>query len=117
MPDVGRVSSWKVETNCMEREMSSKTEKDAYKNYVRPTILCRSKAWCLEENKTRIFRKGEKPMERAMGGIQLKDRKIAKDLMPMFGADEKIDQLHLTNNAHWYGHRLTKDNGHILRKA
>ena len=45
----------------------------------------------------RILRKTEKSIVRAMCGVQLKDRKISKDLMLMLSLKETIDQLATTN--------------------
>ena len=42
-------------------------------NYVRPTIMYASEAWCLKESEMKILRRIERSMVRAMCGVQLKD--------------------------------------------
>ena len=59
----------------------------------------------------------ERSTVRAMCGVQLKNRKISKDLMLMLGLNESIDQLAMANSVHWYGHVLWREDGHILRRA
>ena len=55
-------------------------------------------------------------MVRVMCGVQLKDRKRAKDLMLILGLNE-TDQISMENNVCWCGHVSGKEYGHILRKA
>ena len=64
-----------------------------------------------------ILQRTERSMVRAMCGVQLKDRKISKDLMFMLGLTETIDQLAMANNVHWYGYELRREDGHILRRT
>ena len=45
------------------------------KSYVWPAVLCGSEARCLEDHEMGSLRRTERSMERAMCGIQLKDRK------------------------------------------
>ena len=56
-------------------------------------------------------------MVRAMCGVQLKDRKRSTDLMFMLGLNEAIDQLAITNSVLWYGYALSREDGHVLRRA
>ena len=48
--------------------------------------------------------------------VQLKYRKISKDLMFMFGLNETIDQLAMANSVLWHGNVLRREGGHILRR-
>ena len=52
---------------------------------------------------------------RAMCGVHLKDREIAKDIMLMLGLNETIDQLTMANSVHWYSHVLRREDGHVSR--
>ena len=54
---------------------------------------------------------------RAMCGVQLKDRKISMDLMFKLGLKEAINHLAMANSVRWYGHVLSREDGHILRRA
>ena len=56
-------------------------------------------------------------MVRAMCGVQLKDRKISTDLMFILGLNENIDQLTMAKSVRWYGHVLSREDGHVLRRA
>ena len=56
-------------------------------------------------------------MGRAICGLQLKDRKRSKDLKLMLGLNETIDQLAMANSVCWYGHVLSRVDGHILRRV
>ena len=55
----------------------------------------------------------EKPMVRAMCGVQLKDRKISMGLMFMFSLKKTMDQLAMTNSVHCMV-VLRRADGHIL---
>ena len=55
-------------------------------------------------------------MMRAMCGVQVKDRKRAKELMLMFGLNKAIDLLAMAISVHWYGHVLRREDGHVLRR-
>ena len=68
---------------------------------VRPAILYRSEALCLIECEMGILRRTERSMVRAMGGVQLKDRKNSPDFM--LGLSDAIDQLSMANSVRWYG--------------
>ena len=65
---------------------------DVYKRYVRPVLLYGSEAWCQKESEMRILRRTERPMVRAMCGVQLKDRKRSTDFMFMLSLKESIDK-------------------------
>ena len=52
-----------------------------------------------------------------MSGVQFKDRKRSADLMFMLGLSEAIDQLAKANCVRWYGHLLSREDGHMLRRA
>ena len=88
-----------------------------YESYVRPAILYESEAWCLKESEMRVLQRSERSMVRAMCGVQPKNRKRSSDLMFMLGLIENIDQLAMANSVHWYGHVLSRLDGHILTKA
>ena len=47
----------------------------------------------------------------------LKDRKIAMDLLLMLVLNEVICQLAMTGIIRWYGHVLSREDGHVLRTA
>ena len=51
-----------------------------------------------------VLRRVERSTVGAMCRVQLKDRKIAEDLMLMLGLNETIDQLAMTNSICLYGH-------------
>ena len=67
------------------QEISSKTERDVYKSYIRPAMLCGSEAWCLKDSEMGILQVTERSIVRAMCGVQLKDRNRSTDLMLMLG--------------------------------
>ena len=52
-----------------------------------------------------------------MCGVQFKDRKISADLMFMLGLSEAIGQLAMASCVCWYGHLLSREDGHMLRRA
>ena len=52
-----------------------------------------------------------------MCGLQVKDRKRAKDLTLMLGLIEIMDQLAMTNSVRRHGHVLWREGGHVLRRA
>ena len=56
-------------------------------------------------------------MMRAMCGIQLKDRKISKELILMLNLNETIYYLAMASSVHLYGDVLWVANGHVLRRA
>ena len=64
----------------------------------------------------RIIQKTERSMVRAMCGSQLKNIR-ARNLMLMLGLNETKDQLTMANSVHWYGHMLSREDGHVLRRA
>ena len=55
--------------------------------------------------------------ERAMCGVQFKDRKRADNMIYVLDLDETIDQLAVANSLHWYGHVLKREDGHVFGKA
>ena len=63
------------------------------------------------------FKKERKSTVRAMCGVQLKDRKRSTDVMLMLGLNETTDQLAIANSIRWYGHPLSREDGHVLRMA
>ena len=52
---------------------------------------------------------------RAMCGVQLIDGIICTYLMFMLGLSETIVQLAMANSVRWYGHVLSREDGHVLR--
>ena len=94
-----------------------KLKRSVYWSYVRPAILYGSEAWSLKESEMGILQRTERSMVRAMCGVQLKDRKISTDLMFMLGLLETIDQLDMASSVRWYGHLLTREDSHVLRRA
>ena len=54
---------------------------------------------------------------RAMCEVQLKYRKIFTDLMCRLTLSEAIGKLAMANSVHWYGHELSREGGHALRRA
>ena len=54
-----------------------------YGSHVWPAMLYGSEASCLKEGEMGILRRTERSMEKAMRGVQLKDRKRSADLMVM----------------------------------
>ena len=56
-------------------------------------------------------------MVRGMCGVQLKDRKSSTDLMFVLGLSETIHHLAMANSAHWYGHVLMREDGHVFRRV
>ena len=67
-------------------------------------------------SKRRIDENSAKDKEvRAMCGTQLMDVKTAVVLTVMLVLNKTIPQLAMANNVRWYGHVLTKEDGHILR--
>ena len=56
-------------------------------------------------------------MVRAICGIQLKDRKRAKDLILMMDLNETIDQLALTNSFLCHGHVLRIEDDYVFKRV
>ena len=84
-------------------------------SYVRTAILYESEAWCLKESEMGILGRMKRPLVRVMCGVQLEDGNRAIELM--FGLNETMDQLSMTNSVCWYGHVLRRENGHVLRRT
>ena len=59
----------------------------------------------------------ERAMVRAMCGAKLMEKKRTEDLMEMLGLKETAVQMAKVNGVRWYGHVLSRDDGHVLRKA
>ena len=45
------------------------------------------------------------------------DRKRSMDLMLMLSFSETIGQLALANSVHWYGHVLSREETHVLKRG
>ena len=45
------------------------------------------------------------------------DRERSTDLMFMLGLKETIDQLPMANSVRWHGHVLSRDDGHVIKRA
>ena len=56
-------------------------------------------------------------MLKATCGVQLKERKRAKDFKLSLNLNETIDQSAMANSVCWYGHVLRKEDGHVLKRA
>ena len=67
-----------------------------YESYVGPAILYGSEAWCLKESEIGILQR----TERAICGVQLKDRKRSTDLMILLGLCETVDLLVMASSVH-----------------
>ena len=70
-----------------------------------------------EEREKGILQRTEISMVRAMWRAQLKNRKGSTDLMYMLCLNETIHQLDMANSVCWYGHLLSREDGHVLRRA
>ena len=78
------------------------------KSYVRRAVLYGSEVWCLKESELGILRRARRSMVRAMCGVQLNDRKGARDFMSMLDLNEAKDHLGITNTIRSYGHVLRR---------
>ena len=67
------------------RSFALKLKGAVYWSYVRLAILYGSEAWCLKESEVRILQGTERPVVRAICGVELKDGKRSMDLMFMLG--------------------------------
>ena len=72
---------------------------------------------CLIESEMEILRRTERSMVRPICGVQHKDRKRSTDLMFVLGLNDAIDQLAMASSVRWYGHVLSREDGHVLKKA
>ena len=61
-----------------------------------------------------IVQRTERPMVRAIYGVQLKDRKRTKDLTLMLCLNESMDELAVANSVCWYGNVFRREDGHLL---
>ena len=52
-----------------------------------------------------------------MCGAKLVEKKRTEDLIEMLGLKETMVQMAKANGVRWYGHVLSRDDGHVLRKA
>ena len=96
-----------------DRSFSPKLKAALYGSYVRQAILHRSEAWYLKESVTGISRRTEKSVVRRMCGVQLKDRKRAKDLKPMSNLNETNGCFAMANSVRWHGHALKREDDHV----
>ena len=62
----------------------------------------------MKETEMGTLRRTERPMMRAICGVQVKDLEISMVLMFMLGLNETIDQLAISNSVCWYGHVLRR---------
>ena len=92
-------------------------KEDVYGSYQRPAILYGSEAWCLMECEIGILRRTEISIVRTMCGVQHKDRERPTYVMFMLGSSKTIDLLAMANSVRWYCHVLSRDDGHVLRRA
>ena len=58
-----------------------------------------------------------KHFEIAMCAAKLMEKKRTEDLMEMLGLKETVVQMAKGNGVRWYGHVLSRDDEHVLRKA
>ena len=56
-------------------------------------------------------------MVRKICGVQLKERKISKDLLLILDSNKTIGHLSMAISVHWYDHVLWIEDGHMLRTA
>ena len=99
------------------RRIPQKLTEAANKSHVRLATLHGSETWCLKESENGILQRTQRSMVRAMCGVQIKEKKRSTDLTLMFGLNETIDQLAIANSVYWYGHVLSREDGHVLRMA
>ena len=52
-----------------------------------------------------------------MCGVQLKDRKRSTDLMFMLSLSDAVDHFAMANRVRWYGHVLSTEDGHVMRRV
>ena len=64
-----------------------------------------------------ILRKTDRTMVRAMCGAKLMEKKRREDLMEKLGLKETVVQMVTVKGVRWYGHVLSRDDRHVLRKA
>ena len=86
------------------RRFPLKLKRTAYKRYVRPATIYGSEEWSMKES----------DVVRVICGVQLKNRKISKDLM--LGLNESMGQLAMANSFCWYGH-VFKVDSHVLKRT
>ena len=76
-----------------------------------------SEVWYMKGRKMGILPGTERSIVRATCGVQLKDRKIVKNMMVWLGLNEAMDQLSVANNVCWHCHVLRREDGHVLGTA
>ena len=54
---------------------------------------------------------------RGMCGVELNDRRRYTYFIFMLDWNKTMDQLAMTNSVCWYGHWLSREDGHVLRMA
>ena len=63
-----------------------------------------------------IFQKAEASIAESNVWSTVQRQKRPNDLMLM-GLNETIDQLGMANSVHWYGHVLSREDGHVLKRT
>ena len=63
-----------------------------------------------------ILKRTERAMVRAMCGAKPMETKRTEALMEMLGLKETAVQMAKANGVRWYGHVMSRDDGHVLRK-
>ena len=71
----------------------------------------------VSEREVEILQLMVRSMVIAMCGVKLKERKRSDDLMLMLGLNETIGQLAMAISVCWYGHVLSREDGHVLRRS
>ena len=99
------------------KRFSLKLKGMVYRSCVRSAMLYGSESWCLRENEMAILRRTKRAMGKAVCGAKLIEKKRTEDLMEMLGLKETAVQMAKVNEVRWYGHVLSRDDGHALRKA
>ena len=61
-----------------------------------------------------MLQRTDRYMVTTMCGVQLNDRKRAKDLMLMLALNEAIYQVAMANSVNWYGHVLRMEDDHVI---
>ena len=88
-----------------------------YESYAKPVMLYGSETWCLKKDLMENLQRTERSMVRAMCEVQLKDGIGSIDLMFMLDLNKAMDKLSMASSVHWYGHVLSREGDHVLRRA
>ena len=64
-----------------------------------------------------VLKRTKRAMVRAMCDANLMEKKRTEDVMEMLGLKETVVQMAKANGVEWCGHVLSRDDGHVLRKA